>query len=459
MNYIPAKLSLTPDLDAAAKPVASVSLRRNVSWVVLGNVLFGLGNACMIVMLAKLGNPEMVGLFALGLAVSVPVTEFAKLGLRRVIVTDAKGEYGFGQYLALRVLTCILAVLAVVCVVYLTGYRGVTAMVIIAVAVSKAFDSLSDIVYGLLQRQERMNLIAFSMILRTVLSVVAMGITVYITRDVLDGVLAMGAAWALIFFFFDYPLSRRIASQTSGGKDLASNYCPPIATTAGASSGSAADQTHSRRLRNMAAPLFRLALMSSPLGIALMLSQLNLNIPRYFVEWELGVDQLGLFAACAYLVQAGALVVNSLGQAGCPRLSRHFADADVRSFRVLLRRLLWLSVLPGVVGLLGSLAFGRYGLLIFYGPEYAEKANLLQWLFAAGVIQYLTMTLGHAMAAARMFRSQALVLGLRSIVTTVACFALVPKFGLLGAAWAFGGALLLQLFFYWFALQHAFRDR
>jgi O-antigen/teichoic acid export membrane protein len=107
----------------------------------------------------------------------------------------------------------------------------------------------------------------------------------------------------------------------------------------------------------------------------------------------------------------------------------------------------------------GSLAFGRQALLMFYGPEYADTANVLNWLFAVGVLEYVCTNLGHAMASARLFAIQPPVLGLRSIVTVIACFAMIPPFGLKGAAWALGTGLLTQILLYTVALQRALRQK
>ena len=63
----------------------------------------------MTIVLAKLGSPEQVGQFALGLAIAAPVFMFATLRLRDVQATDAKQEYQFGDYFALRLTTTVIA--------------------------------------------------------------------------------------------------------------------------------------------------------------------------------------------------------------------------------------------------------------------------------------------------------------------------------------------------------------
>ena len=89
----------------------------------MGNVVYGGCQWGILIVLAKLGSPEMVGQFSLGLAVVAPVIMLANLQLRAVQATDAKGEYLFGHYLGLRLITTALAVVVVVGVVAVAGYR------------------------------------------------------------------------------------------------------------------------------------------------------------------------------------------------------------------------------------------------------------------------------------------------------------------------------------------------
>jgi O-antigen/teichoic acid export membrane protein len=109
-------------------PVSNLSsgltLRANFSWTFVGNAVNAGSWFAMTIVLAKLGSPEHVGQFALGLAIAAPVFMFATLRLRDVQATDAKQEYVFGDYFALRIITTVLALLAVVVIVSVSGFQA-----------------------------------------------------------------------------------------------------------------------------------------------------------------------------------------------------------------------------------------------------------------------------------------------------------------------------------------------
>ncbi|MGD2165907.1 MAG: lipopolysaccharide biosynthesis protein, partial [Anaerolineae bacterium] len=90
-----------------------LSLRANFSWTFVGNAIYAATQWGMLIVLAKLGSPEWVGQFALGLAITVPIMAFATLKTRLVQATDARHQYLFGDYLSLRLLTTGAAFLAI----------------------------------------------------------------------------------------------------------------------------------------------------------------------------------------------------------------------------------------------------------------------------------------------------------------------------------------------------------
>ncbi len=146
-------------------PGARLSLRKNFTWTFAGNGVYAASQWGQLVLLAKLGSPETVGQFALALAICAPVIMFANLQLRSVQATDARHEYAFADYLGLRLMTTVAAYVVIIGIVMLSGYQQETALAILLIGLSKYFEAVSDVIFGLLQQQERMDRIAKSLMI------------------------------------------------------------------------------------------------------------------------------------------------------------------------------------------------------------------------------------------------------------------------------------------------------
>ena len=139
-----------------------LTLRGNFSWTFAGNLVYAACQWGILVILAKLGSPEMVGQFTLGLAITAPIIMFTNLELRIVQATDARKQYSFSDYLGLRLISTALALAIITVISLLGGFRWETSLVIFLMGLAKAFESISDIFHGLIQQHERMDRIATS---------------------------------------------------------------------------------------------------------------------------------------------------------------------------------------------------------------------------------------------------------------------------------------------------------
>jgi O-antigen/teichoic acid export membrane protein len=300
---------------------------------------------------------------------------------------------------------------------------------VLAVGLGKAFDSLNDILCGLAQRCERLDRVAYSRVLAGISSLVGLALLAWLTGSLLWASLGWAAGHGLTlvlapFWIGDDVIDRRRQPIAGTKRDGAWSHLAPIWNRA---------------------ILWRLTFLALPLGIVMMLVSLYHNIPRYFVEHQLGEESLGIFAALAYLMVAGHMVVVAVGQAATPRFAKLFAAGELGQF---VRLLGWLSALTAggsAAGVIAAWLWGDTLLAILYTPEYAQHGWLLVVLAVGAAIQLVSSLFGEAMTATRRFRSQVPLLLAVVVSTAMACWWLVPIYGLLGAALATGVGAVCQL--------------
>ncbi|MEY2912021.1 MAG: hypothetical protein RLZZ184_1330 [Cyanobacteriota bacterium] len=416
----------------------NITLRRNFSWTFIGNLIYSGCQWGMLVVLAKLGNPEMVGTFTLGLAVTAPVMMFSNLQLRDIQTTDAKNHYLFNDYLGLRLITTGLALPIILWITLATGYKGETAIVIILIGFAKGLESISDVFYGLLQKHEKMDRMAVSVMMKGPLSLLMLSIGTYISGSIIWGVLGLVIAWACILLIWDIPSYRWLINKFTSEGEIPDSL-----------------EGRTAKPRWQLGTIRKLIWLSLPLGLVMMLISLNANIPRYFLEHSLGKKELGVFAALAYLIVAGNMVVSALGSAARPRLAKYYAGGNVSAYQKLLFQLVAIACLLGLSGILVAWVAGGQILTIVYQPEYAKYTELLIWLMVTAGIGYVSSFLGEGMTAARYFRTQIPLFIVVTSTSAIASFWFIPKNGLKGAAIALMIAEIVRTIFTLGVIFHA----
>ena len=415
-----------------------ITLRRNFSWTFIGNLIYSGCQWGMLVVLAKLGNPEMVGTFTLGLAVTAPVMMFSNLQLRDIQTTDAKNHYLFNDYLGLRLITTGLALPIILWITLATGYKGETAIVIILIGFAKGLESISDVFYGLLQKHEKMDRMAVSVMMKGPLSLLMLSIGTYISGSIVWGVVGLVIAWACILLIWDIPSYRWLINKFTSEGEIPDSL-----------------EGKTAKPRWQLGTIRKLIWLSLPLGLVMMLISLNANIPRYFLEQSLGKKELGVFAALAYLIVAGNMVVSALGSAARPRLAKYYAGGNVSAYQKLLLQLVAIACLLGLSGILVAWVAGGQILTIVYQPEYAKYTELLIWLMVTAGIGYVSSFLGEGMTAARYFRTQIPLFIIVTSTSAIASFWFIPKNGLKGAAIALMIAEIVRIIFTLGVIFHA----
>ncbi len=396
---------------------AGPSFRVNFAWMFGANAVYAACQWGILGVFARLGTPAMMGQLVLGLAITAPIMAFFQMQLRSVQSTDARHDYQFGHYFALRLIALAAAFATVALVSFGANYQGQTLLMILALATTSCADGLSDTAYGLLQSQERMTKIAQSLMLRGGSGCLAVGLTMFLTRQPVLAILAGAAVRFAVVASFDF---RTIRTGLNGEPvDLRPRW-------------------EWRRLAS-------LAYLAAPLGMVMMLDTLNASIPRYFVEEYLDQASLGVFGAIGYLAVTGTMIIGAVGPSITPRLARAFARQDKQEFLAVCLKLAGLGAALGLAGILVAYVAGPLVLTILYGPEYAAHADLLVWVMCAAAVAYVASFGGYAITAARYFRAQIPLFALVAAGNALACWWLIPRWGLRGAALSLMIAAAVQL--------------
>lgn len=394
-----------------------MSIPANFLWTAAGNGVYALCQWAMLVILARISTPEIVGQFALGLAITAPVILFTNLSLRAIQATDARREFLFGHCLALRILSVPASFLVILGIVLLGRHPEEAGWVILLMGLAKGVEALGDVFYGLFQQRERMDRMSVSMILKGILGVTGLSVGFACTHQLVWGVAGLGISWALVGLLYDLPSARFVLrSQPASG-------LRPVWDRQS---------------------LIRLVGRAFPLGVAALLVSLTFNIPRYFIEGLGGERALGFFAAIFSLLLAGTTVVNALGQSASPRWAQYHLKGECRDFWRLLFKVLGLAVVLGLAGILIVFLAGRQILSFIYGEDYARLSNVLMALSFVAPLGFVASILGFAMTAAQCRRIQPLIFAASVLITASLCWIWVPQQGLMGATWAMGASAGFQ---------------
>ena len=400
------------------------SLITDFGWVFSGNVVYAACQWLIVLLFSKLGSPEQLGEYALGVAVVTPILVMANLQIRALVASDVRDQYSFSQYLSFRGVTLAIAFLAVTGLVLADKMSWHLRGIILVVGLGQVLEYVADAYYGLMQKCGRLDRISRSAMIKGPFSLFALALLLYSTRDVFWAVGGLMVGRLLVVVAYDSRL-RFTENCLMGAVAVRCEWD-----------------------WNM---MWRLLQTAWPFGVIALLASLNGNIPRYFIEHQAGTRSLGIFAALYSLVAMGTLFINAFGQSVFMPAALSYAENDGPEFRRIIGRFTLMAAGLGVAAVVIAMLVGKQVLTLLYRPEYADR-NLLVQLMVVGGIYWIATAQGYILTAVRVLREQIALLVCAVAIAAGGCAWLVPNQGAMGAAHALqmsvaaqcvGGSILL----------------
>jgi O-antigen/teichoic acid export membrane protein len=392
-------------------PSPTPSLKRGFLWVSAGHGIYIAGQWLMLMVIARVTDVSTVGQYGFALAVCTPVAVLANLGLRVGQATDARRDFTFGTYRAICLLGGVATILGCGMIGGVAALAGNSelGLVVVLVAVTKAVEFQSLLYYGLFQQRDQMNLVARSLIFRSLLGAGGLALASYLTSALVPGLLAQAVAWTLVLMVHDDSSARRLLADTGRG-----------ATRPDWSSAS----------------LLRLFRVSWPLGLSGCLIALRQGAPRYTIQILAGSEATGLYTVAHYFMHAALQLVTALGHTASARLARFFASGAHAAFTGLVVKLVLLGGSVGLALTVLSLLFGRVMLALVFGEDYIAAHTLLVVLMAALVVQLPATLLQFSIDASRRFGINLAIQVILLVAILVLSGSLTATIGAIGAAWS-----------------------
>lgn len=370
-----------------------------------------------VVVPARFGLTELVGEVALAYAVGMPLFSLTGMHLRTLLATDAGDEFHFREYLTFRLFGTCLGI----CLLLLVCHRGSgseasAAMLTIGLAI--AVDSISDILFGYQQKYERLDRVAVSLLVRGPLGFAGYCLALQMTGLAWAGGLGLlvGRSVALLAIDIPFAISSYHSWNHASRKKSASSPANHFKI----------------RWRRM----LGLAWRALPMGITILLVDLQLNLPRMQIASLKGLSALGLFAGLTSFLSLGSLIIVPLSQIFSPRLAAHSIAGRKTEYLHFMASLLGIATLIGMGGLAISLYCSELLLVSLFGEAYRGIHNELPWVMLVLLFRNIASALGCCLTASRILAAQPVVHCLAIAIVFVCGEIWIPAFGVHGAVCA-----------------------
>lgn len=339
-----------------------------------------------------------VGMFTLIIAILGPIILFSRYSFFSLMPTENRYNFSVIKYKNARSVFNFSFLIIIIILILLLNIQWYFKICLGLYSIFKYFESKEEFIYIENVLNNNLKFVAYSKIIKSVTSIIAFFLFIYLTKSLLFGIIGLIFSQILVYNFIDKKHSDYNQFSFSISK--------------------------------------REFTLISKLGFSLtfvsLLISLSTNIPRYVIESYHDTEMLGIYATLLYTI----VLINNVTITLNTTFIVDFSNSLKKGLNIFKNRVLKIFILYFSVGIITFLLVYFYGSSIFsaiYGQNYYtyeyEISLLALYILLTIASKYMEMILNVLNA----YKAQVKLHMTAFILTLVLSFLFIPTLGLTGA--------------------------
>ena len=179
---------------------------KNFIWNSLGTGINSFNSLFFLIIVTRVNDIQTAGIFSIAYATATILYTLAMYSGRLCQVTDIENKIKDKDYIANRALTCLIMLIGAAGFLLIKQYSGFKTTIFALLAIFKGLEAFSDILYGVMQKNDILYKSGQSLSLKGFVGIAAFLIVDLITRDLRMACLAVIIVNVVVLVVYDYLL-------------------------------------------------------------------------------------------------------------------------------------------------------------------------------------------------------------------------------------------------------------
>ncbi|MBR2803544.1 MAG: hypothetical protein IKE20_00125, partial [Eggerthellaceae bacterium] len=201
---------MTPDKYNRCMLRSSASHKRILIWNAAGSAVYAASSFLMLLIVVRLCGDVEAGIFSMGYAIAQLMLTIGVFESTTYFATDAANRFSYEQYLAFKIITCVLMVIVSIVYVMSFGFDAHKAAVAYALCAFRLFEAVAQYWFGAFQKLERLDIGGFSSVWRSVIAMALFAGVLFVNGDVVMATVVASISEAIWIAVYDVPRLRML---------------------------------------------------------------------------------------------------------------------------------------------------------------------------------------------------------------------------------------------------------
>ena len=180
------------------------NFKSNFIWNIVGTGFNAFNSLFFLVAVTRINGVNDAGIFTIAYSTACILYVIGVYAGRVFQVTETNKNINNKEFILNRILSCVLMIGCTLIFVLFKHYDNYKSIIFIFLAFSKCLEAFSDVLYGILQKNNQLNIVGKSYFYKAILSVVLFVVVDIYTQNVIISISMIILVWILMIIFYDF---------------------------------------------------------------------------------------------------------------------------------------------------------------------------------------------------------------------------------------------------------------
>lgn len=178
--------------------------RKNFIWNTLGTGLNAFNSLFFMIIATRVNGIEQAGIFTIAFSTACILYAIGLYAGRVYQVTELNDKISDKDFIVNRILTCFSMIIFLILFCIFRKYDIEKAVIFLLLTIYKALEAFSDIIYGILQKHDKLDIVGKSLFLKSILSILLFLIIDLLIKNIIVAIISMIIICIIIIIFYDF---------------------------------------------------------------------------------------------------------------------------------------------------------------------------------------------------------------------------------------------------------------
>ena len=390
------------------------NFNKNFIWNIIGTTFNSFNSLFFMIIVTRINGTNDAGIFTLAFSTAC-ILYIIGVYAGRIFQVTEKENINDKEYIVNRIITTILMVIISIGFVLIKGYDIYKAIVFIVICIYKALEAFSDVLYGVLQKNDLLHKVGKSFFAKAILSLVTFLLVDLITNNVIIASLMIIISNLIVICTYDFINVGKLIKKEE--KIQFKNV-----------------------FRIYKTGFFVFAI--SFLGLYIM------NAPKYAIDDYLNEHIQAIYGIIIMPATVVGLFAQFIIHPYLNTIVKLYNDYEIEKIKKLVTRIIGAISLIGIICIAGAYLLGIPVLEFIYGLELQEYRWNLAFIILASTLSVIGTVYSSVLTTIRKTFSQFVIYCIVTVIAIISSYVLTFKFEINGATVAYFVIMASQFILY-----------